>query len=130
MGAFAEFMEKHKIKPESLARVSDVLERGAEADAAARLARAKARADKKPYAELNIAKPTSGRGVSALKVREAMEDKPMPKRVRAKLLRAARKMSKGDNLAAKDLFGEVARKPGLRRVADAVKKAGAKKAGG
>ncbi len=127
MGAFAEFMQKHGIKPEALARVSARLERGAEADEAARTARAAARAEKKSYTELNIAKPASGRGVSLVKIKAAMADQPLPRRVRAKLLRAARKASKGEAVEAKELFGEVARKAGLRRISEATKKAGAKK---
>jgi hypothetical protein len=92
-------------------------------------ARAKARAEKKSYAELTLAKPASGRGVSLYKISEAMADRPLPKRVRAKLLRAVRKAAKGEAVEAKALFGDVARRKGLRRIADATKKAGQKKAG-
>ncbi|HEV8324047.1 MAG TPA: hypothetical protein VG389_20690 [Myxococcota bacterium] len=129
MGAFAQYLESHGIKPEHLARISERIERAGDEDARTMAARAKARAEKKSYAELTLAKPASGRGVSLYKISEAMADRPLPKRVRAKLLRAVRKAAKGEAVEAKALFGDVARRKGLRRIADATKKAGQKKAG-
>jgi len=125
MGSFAQFIEKSGIKAESLVRVSARLEHGAEADARARIARAAARREKKSYAELSLAKPASGRGVSALQIAHAMKDLPLPRRARQKLLRAVRLMSKNEGLDVKTLFGEIGVRAGLRRIEAAKKKAAA-----
>ncbi|HEX8536582.1 MAG TPA: hypothetical protein VF664_03905, partial [Cystobacter sp.] len=69
----------------------------------------------KPYAELGIGKPKSGRGVSEQQVHAALEDKPLPPKVRGKLVRAVNAvLSKkgGSAVTFQALFGEVAAQKG------------------
>ena len=50
-------------------------------------------ADKK-YAELNLAKPTAGRGVSLHQVEAALEGRAQPRKVRSKLFKAVNEVLK------------------------------------
>lgn len=114
MGTFKQFLDEKQLKPETLVRLSNQLEARAEDDRKLALQRSGKRRDKenqgKPYAELGIGKPKSGRGVSVQQVTAALEDQPLPPKVRGKLVRAVNAvLSKkgGQPVDFKALFGEV-----------------------
>ncbi|MGZ3461676.1 MAG: hypothetical protein ACXU86_24560 [Archangium sp.] len=114
MGTFKQFLDEKQLKPETLVRVSSQLEARAEDDRKLAKQRSDKRRDKekqgKPYAELGIGKPKSGRGVSVQQVSAALEDQPLPPKVRSKLVRAVNAvLSKkgGQPVDFKALFGEV-----------------------
>jgi hypothetical protein len=91
MGTFKTFVESKGITTEALVGVSGSLEHWGN-DGRALLSKRVAKrrgADKdKKYAELNLKKPTLGRGVSAQQVAAALEGKSQPRKVRTKLFRA------------------------------------------
>lgn len=90
MGTFKSFIESKGIKTEDLVNVSNSREAWGNDGRKLLAARTKKRrtaADKK-YAELNLAKPTAGRGVSAHQVEAALEGKTQPRKVRSKLFKA------------------------------------------
>jgi len=114
MGTFKQFLDEKQLKPETLVRLSGQLEARAEDDRKLAKQRSDKRRDKeqqaKPYAELGIGKPRSGRGVSVQQVTAALEDQPLPAKVRGKLVRAVNAvLSKkgGQPVDFKALFGEV-----------------------
>jgi len=91
MGTFKSFIESKGITADSIVGVSGSLERWGN-DGRALLSKRVAKrrgADKdKKYEELNLKKPTLGRGVSAQQVAAAIEGKAQPRKVRSKLFRA------------------------------------------
>ena len=90
MGTFKTFVETKGIKSEDLVAVSNSRERWGNDGRKLLAARAKKRrsaADNK-YAELNLAKPPAGRGVSLHQVEAALAGKAQPKKVRGKLFKA------------------------------------------
>lgn len=114
MGTFKQFLDEKQLKPETLVRLSGQLEARAEDDRKLAKQRSDKRRDNenktKPYAELGIGKPKSGRGVSVQQVTAALEDKPLPAKVRGKLVRAVNAvLSKkgGQPVDSQALFGEV-----------------------
>ena len=114
MGTFKQFLDQKQLKPETLVRLSGQLEARAEDDRKLAKQRSDKRRDNenktKPYAELGIGKPKSGRGVSVQQVTAALEDKPLPAKVRGKLVRAVNaELSKkgGQPVDSQALFGEV-----------------------
>lgn len=114
MGTFKQFLDEKQLKPETLVRLSGQLEARAEDDRKLAKQRSDKRRDNekktKPYAELGIGKPKSGRGVSVQQVTAALEDKPLPPKVRGKLVRAVNAvLSKkgGQPVDSQALFGEV-----------------------
>jgi hypothetical protein len=114
MGTFKQFMDEKQLTPETLVRLSSQLEFRAEDDRLLAKQRSDRRRDKekqgKPYAELGIGKPKSGRGVSVQQVNAALADQPLPPKVRGKLVRAVNAvLSKkgGGTVDFKALFGEV-----------------------
>ncbi len=114
MGTFKQFLDEKQLTPETLVRLSSQLEFRAEDDRKLAKQRSDKRRDKekqgKPYAELGIGKPRSGRGVSVQQVNAALEDQPLPPKVRGKLVRAVNAvLSKkgGGTVDSKALFGEV-----------------------
>ncbi|WP_375766020.1 hypothetical protein NR798_30525 [Archangium gephyra] len=114
MGTFKQFLDEKQLNPETLVRLSGQLEARAEDDRKLAKQRSDKRRDKeaqtKPYAELGIGKPKSGRGVSVQQVTAALEDKPLPPKVRGKLVRAVNAvLSKkgGQRVDSQALFGEV-----------------------
>jgi hypothetical protein len=92
MGTFQKFLNEKKIDSTAIVRRSAQLEARGEEDRALALKRSAKRRDKdtqaKPYAELGIGKPKSGRGVSAQQLQTALADQPLPPRVRGKIVRA------------------------------------------
>lgn len=119
MGTFKQFLDEKQLKPETLVRLSSQLEARAEDDRKLAKQRSDKRRDKekqgKPYAELGLGKPKSGRGVSVQQVTAALEDQPLPPKVRGKLVRAVNAvLSKkgGQPVDFKALFGDVAVRKG------------------
>jgi hypothetical protein len=119
MGTFKQFLNDQQLQPEALVRLSSQLEARAEEDRKLAKQRSDKRRDKekqgKPYAELGIGKPRSGRGVSVQQVHAALEDKPLSPKVRGKLVRAVNAVlgKKGGQQADfKALFGEVPARKG------------------
>ena len=92
MGTLKTFVEQKGITEKHLLVASNRVEHGGNDARALLNARSKKRriketADKK-YAELNLGKPVSNRGLSSQQVAAALADKPVSKRVRSKVLRA------------------------------------------
>lgn len=119
MGTFKQFLNDKQVKPETLVRLSSQLEARAEDDRKLAKQRSDKRRDKdkqgKPYAELGIGKPKSGRGVSVQQVNAALEDQSLPPKVRGKLVRAvnaALGKQGGPAVDFKALFGEVPARKG------------------
>jgi hypothetical protein len=99
MGTFQSFIQDKGIKPEDLVSVSFNRERlGNDGRKLLTLRAQKRRSTEnkdKKYAELNLAKPTAGRGVSLQQVTAAINGKPQPKKVRSKLFKAVNEVLKG-----------------------------------
>lgn len=90
MGTLKTFLDSKGITPKHLVVASNRLEAWGN-DGRYMISRraAKRRAkDEKPYAELGLTKPVSGRGLSEQQVSAALADQPLPRKVRAKVLRA------------------------------------------
>lgn len=118
MGVFADFINQHKISTDALVKASAKLEALTDQDVALRAKRTEKRAKQADvtYAKAEIAKPKSGRGVSALVIEKAVADKPVAKRVRGKLVRAVNSVlgGKGEAATTAKLFGKVGVKYGKR----------------
>lgn len=114
MGTFQQFLNDKRINTESLLRLSRQLEARSGEDRVLSRKRAGKRREKdaqgKSYAELELGKPRSGRGVSAQQVQAALRDQPLPPRVRGKLVRAVNAVltkSGGGAVDSRALFGDV-----------------------
>jgi len=98
MGTFKSFIDSKGIKNEELVWVSNSREAWGNDGRKLLSARTKKRrtADQKDkkYAELNLAKPTAGRGVSLHQVEAAIEGKAQPRKVRSKLFKAVNEVLK------------------------------------
>jgi hypothetical protein len=121
MGAFQQFLNDKKIDTVVLARLSAQLEARSEEDRALALKRSAKRRDKeiqgKPYAELGIRKPKSGRGVSAQQLQAALADQQLPSRVRGKLVRAVNALltrKGGEPVPSASLFGDIKPRQGAK----------------
>ena len=119
MGTFKQFLDAQQLEPKTLVRLSSQLEARGEADRALSQQRWSKRRDKdrqtKPYAELGIPKPKSGRGVSVQQVNAALEDRPLPPKVRGKLVRAVNAVvtkKGGAAVTFQALFGDLAAQKG------------------
>lgn len=93
MGTLKSFLDSKGITEQQLVTVSRRIETNDEPTRALLVKRAGKRRGKetatKKYAELDIAKPkTLGRGVSHQQLSAAVNDRPVSKRVRTKILRA------------------------------------------
>jgi hypothetical protein len=114
MGSFQQFLNEQQISPDTLLRLSRQLESQDDADRVLARKRSARRREKDPqgksYAELQLGKPRSGRGVSAQQLQAALGDQPLPPRVRGKLVRAVNAVltkKGGSAVAATALFGPV-----------------------
>lgn len=90
MSTFKAFIEGKGITAKAISVASRRVEASGNEQRTMLAARAKKRrtqADKK-YAELNLAKPASGRGVSVHQVEAAIAGKPLPRKIKSKLWRA------------------------------------------
>ncbi len=119
MGTFKQFLTDKQLPTELVVRVSSQLEARSEEDRLLAQKRWAKRHDKeaqpKKYEELGLQKPKSGRGVSLQQVNAALEDKPLPPKVRGKLVRAVNAVLSKKGGAAVDtqaLFGEVTARRG------------------
>jgi hypothetical protein len=122
MGTFQQFLSEKQITTGTLLRLSRQLEVHSSDDRALSRKRAGKRRDKetqgKSYAELELGKPRSGRGVSAQQVQAALGDQPLPPRVRGKLVRAVNAVltkAGGGAVDAKALFGDVPARKGTEQ---------------
>jgi len=92
MGTLKTFVDSKGITEKHILAASNRIEAGGNEGRALRNARVAKRRNKevadKKYAELNLAKPKSMRGLSLQQWHAAVADKPLPTRVRAKILRA------------------------------------------
>jgi hypothetical protein len=114
MGAFQQFLNEKQISTDTLLRLSRQLEAHSAEDRVLARKRAGKRREKdtqsKSYAELELGKPKSGRGISAQQVQAALGDQPLPPRVRGKLVRAVNAVltrKGGGAVDSKALFGDV-----------------------
>ena len=119
MGTLKTFIDSKGITPKAISVASRRVEAGGNEARSAQSARTKKRRLKmdKPYAELNMAKPKSDRALSENQVTGALNDKPLPKKVRAKVLRAINALLTTKKQAAVDMkaiFEGSAIKPGKK----------------
>ena len=119
MGTLKTFVDSKGITDKAILLASRRTEAGGNEARSAQSARTKKRrlSKEKTYAELNLAKPKSDRALSPGQVAGALADKPLPKKVRAKFLRAvnaALATKKQPAVDMKALFEGVAAKPGKK----------------
>lgn len=126
MGTFKQFLDAQQLEPKTLVRLSSQLEARSNEDRALARQRSDKRRDKerqaKPYAELGIGKPRSGRGVSVQQVQDALEDRSLPPKVRGKLVRAVNAVvgkKGGTAVTFQSLFGDVTAQKGASAKAKA-----------
>ncbi len=105
MTTLKTFLETKKISAKHVAIASNRIEAWKEGDDVLREKRAAKRRNEpeKKYAELEIAKPNAGRGVSVKAIDEAAAGKTQPRKVRAKILRAVNTILVSKKQAAVDM---------------------------
>jgi len=119
MGTLKTFIDSKGITSKAIAIASHRVEAGGNEARSAQSARTKKRrlTKEKSYTELNLAKPKSDRALSQSQVDGAVNDKPLPKKVRAKVLRAVNAVlatKKQPAVDMKAIFEGVAAKPGKK----------------
>ncbi len=119
MGTLKTFIDSKGITSKAIAVASRRVEAGGNEARSAQSARTKKRrlTKEKSYTELNLAKPKSDRALSQSQVDGAVNDKPLPKKVRAKVLRAVNAVlatKKQPAVDMKAIFEGVAAKPGKK----------------
>lgn len=119
MGTLKAFIDSKGITPKAISIASRRVEAGGNEARSVQSARSKKRRLKmdKPYAELGMLKPKSDRPLSEGQVAGALSDKPLPKKVRAKVLRAINALLATKKEAAVDmkaLFEGTPIKPGKK----------------
>jgi hypothetical protein len=119
MGTFSQFLDEKKITPQMIVRISARLEASGKDGRKLLVSRAvKRRTDaQKSYADAGLAKPPTDRGVSVSHIKQAVEDLPLPRKVRTKMVRALTALTAkkgGAALDAKAVFGEVPAKKGKK----------------
>jgi len=121
MGTLKDFIHSKGIVPDSIVATSQKLEAPQPQDRkllAQRVAKRKGKETaSKPYAELNIAKPRSGRGLSAATVALALNEQALTARQRSKMLKAVNALLEKKKEAAVDmktLFGDTPKKEGKK----------------
>lgn len=120
MGTFQTFLEKNKITAPQILRTSARLEAGGKEGRLLLKSRATKRRTEagKSYADAGLAKPPAGRGLGQGHLTQALADAPLPRKVRAKIVRAVSallaKKGQKDAIDTKALFGEVAAKKGAK----------------
>ena len=112
MGAFADFFASHGLDPQKVLRTSTRLEsQSLEGRTLSQRRADKRRTDKaKSYADAGIAKPPAGRGFSISHLKNAQADRPVPARVRSKVMRAVNaelKKAGKEPVGIKAIFGDV-----------------------
>ncbi len=126
MGTLKTYIDSKGITSKAIAIASRRVEAGGNEARSAQSARTKKRrlTKEKTYAELNLAKPKSDRALSQSQVDGALNDKPLPKKVRAKVLRAINAVlatKKETAIEMKAIFEGVAVKPGKKKKEEAKK---------
>lgn len=119
MGTLKTFIDSKGLTDKLILVASRRVEAGGNEARSQKHARVKKRRLKmeKSYTELNLAKPKTDRPLSPGQVAGALADKPLPKKVRAKVLRAinaALATKKQPAVDMKTLFEGVAAKPGKK----------------
>ena len=90
MGTLKTFLDSKGITPKLLLAASNRLEawgNDGRWQLSQRAAKRRAK-NEKPYAELGLTKPVSGRGLSTQQIESAIADKALPRKIRSKMLRA------------------------------------------
>ncbi|HLT30228.1 MAG TPA: hypothetical protein VK013_09290 [Myxococcaceae bacterium] len=112
MGTFSDFVSSNNLDATALQRLSSRLEARSSDDQALLVKRAAKRrtAKDKTYEESGLAKPKSGRPFSTNHWGNALKDRPIPARVRSKMLKAINASLTKQGKEAVDMktvFGEV-----------------------
>lgn len=123
MGALTDALNQHGIKPDAVTATSNKLETHTE-ESYALLQKRRVKRSAQPdvtYDKAGIAKPgASGRGITPLQLQAALADKPIPRKVRAKVVAAVNALLKEKGKPAVDtkaLFGAVGRRAGKSKKA-------------
>jgi acyl-CoA reductase-like NAD-dependent aldehyde dehydrogenase len=121
MGTLKDFIHSKGILPDAIVAASQKLEASRLQDRKLLQQRSTKRRGKettsKPYAELGIAKPRSGRGLSAAAVASALNEQALTVRQRGKMLKAINALLEKKKEAAVDmktLFGDTPKKEGKK----------------
>lgn len=122
MGTLKSFLESKKISAKQVHTTSKRIETWDAGSRTLLVKRVAKRADKetapKKYEELNLAKPAQlGRGVSEKQVQAAIDEKPVARKVRTKILRAVNTILTAKKETAVDmkaLFEGTKHKPGKK----------------
>jgi hypothetical protein len=108
MSKLGDFLKKHKVDPRRVVAVSRRLEALQPEDRVIRMARQRAKGGDDGAKELASKKPRSGRPVSKPALDRALVGKTLPRRARARVLRAVNAVlahkSKGSEAKSSDLF--------------------------
>ncbi len=118
MSSFHKHLEEHHIRIDALVRISSQLEKNTAEGRTLRQLRWRKRrqSPETSYQALGLAKPNSGRGVSVQQIQSAIAQRPLPVRVRSKLVRAVNALLAKRGAPAVDartLFGDVTKgRPG------------------
>lgn len=116
MSQLSDFLKSHQITDKALLAASHAVEQHSPEERAVMDQRAMARANKKAYGELNLAKPKSrGRGVSADVLGRALAGQPLPRVARSKIVRAVNSLlasAKKDTVDWRPLFADAKVKKG------------------
>jgi len=121
MDTFQNFIHSKGILPDSIVGTSKRLEATQLHDRKLLKQRAAKRQNKeaasKSYAQMDIAKPHSGRGLSAAAVASALNNQALSARQRSKMLRAVNALlakKKEEAVDMKTLFGDSSKKEGKK----------------
>ena len=108
MSKLSDYLKKHKIDPRRVVAASKTLEALQPEDRAIRLARKNAATGNDAVKELAAKKRRSGRPVSRPALNRALTGRPVPRRARARIVRAVNALlalkSKGGEAKPTDLF--------------------------
>jgi hypothetical protein len=110
MGTFSDVLASRGITDKQLFWRSQSLEGAADPDRELHRQRREARGKGQGGKYEGVAKPASGRGLSRKQIQAALEDRPLPRKARSKLLRAVNaeiEKKKGEKVDTRGLFGTV-----------------------
>lgn len=88
MGVFSDLLKSKNLPEAQILGVSRALEHLTPPDRDLYLKRRKARKEEKKYAEAGAEKPRSGRGITSQSLAKASADRPLPRKVRSKIVKA------------------------------------------
>jgi hypothetical protein len=119
MSMLSDFISQNQISKEAIIAASAKLERPSIADRETLLKRGKARADKKSYGELGLAKPKArGRGLTADTLQRALDGHAIPRLARSKITRAVNDVltsKKQSQIDGRPLFGDARVRKGKKK---------------